>query len=243
MPAICKRVLFEAGGNVNERTLTLSSVSNDGHYISVRPLVKKNTEAEREFPFEWVFAGTKDHIEVTNETDGVTQKQVFDFWLDTNVYLGISNTHRGKVHTKWTTWESGLLLEQGTVFPFGKDGEGVDFKELWQPIDANRDELVIQDKLESQGRSVTFKVDNNEYFGLVVVVGKWVQGFLAKKNGGSKRDLNFVRLVESAFAGKYTTLERYGVDADKFPCEFDTVKKGDHVTANGVQWEVIEAHL
>lgn len=240
MPSLFKRIAFEVAGQPNERTLTLSSGSNDGHYISLRPLVNPSTPEEKDFPWEWAFAGTKDDVDVTVKEDGV--QQVFKFWFDANVYLKIPNTHNGEVDTFWRTWDSGCLKETGTVFPFGKDKEGVDFIELWQPVDAQRDELIIQNHADSQGRSITFKVDNDDYFGLLIVVGRWTQGFLAKKNGSSHKDINFVRTLETA-KDETKTLREFGSEVSKFPTKFDGIKKGDNVDVNGLTWEVIEAYL
>lgn len=240
MPSLFKRIAFEVAGHPNERTLTLSSGSNDGHYISLRPLVKPATPEEKAFPWEWVFAGTKDDIDVTVKENGA--QQVFKFWFDANVYLNTPNTHRGAVDTFWETWDSGCLKESGTVFPFGKDKEGVDFVELWQPIDAERDEMIIQNHADSKGRSITFKVDNDQYSGLVIVVGRWTQGFLAKKGGASTEGLSFVRTLETA-KGETKTLEQYGADVAKFPTKFTDIKKGDKVDVNGLTWDIIEAYL
>ncbi|CCC69893.1 hypothetical protein NCAS_0D03120 [Naumovozyma castellii] len=238
MPSLLKRILFEVAGHPNERTLTLSSASNDGHFISLRPLVKPSTEAEKKFPFEWAFAGTNANIKITPKSEGVAA-QDFNFWFDANVYLNVPNTHRGEVNTTWTTWESGCIQETGKVFPFGKDKEGVSFMELWQPVDANRDELIITNDANSKGKSIVFKVDNAEYEGLVIVVGKWTQGFLSKKNGNSIEGLNFLRLLERE-SGKVEALVDYGKDAQKFPRDFANLKKGSSVDVNGLTWEVIE---
>ena len=55
MPALLKRLLFQVGPHPNERTFTLSSVSTDGHYISLRPFVKPSGD-ELSFPFgRWVW--------------------------------------------------------------------------------------------------------------------------------------------------------------------------------------------
>lgn len=240
MPSLFKRIAFEVAGQPNERTLTLSSGSNDGHYISLRPLVNPSTPEEKAFPWEWAFAGTKDDVDVTVKENGA--QQVFKFWFDANVYLDIPNTHRGSVNTFWETWESGAIKESGTVYPFGADKEGVNFIELWQPVDAQRDELIIQNHADSKGRSITFRVDNDEYTGLVIVVGRWAQGFLARKNGSTTKDLNFIRTLETA-QGETKTLRAFGTNINKFPTQFTDIKKGDKVDVNGLTWDVIEAYL
>lgn len=240
MPFLFKRISFEVAGQASERTLTLSSGSNDGHYISLRPLLNPSTLEEKEFPWEWAFAGTKDTVEVNNKENGC--QQIYNFWFDANVYLQTPNTHRGPIDTFWATWESGLLKETGTVYPFGKDKDGVDFVELWQPVDAQREEFVIQDKAESKGRSVTFKVDNDQFYGLVIVVGRWAQGVLAQKGNSTTKGLNFIRSVESV-NGDIKNLIQFGSDVNKFPSVFTKVKKGDEVEANGLTWNVIEAYF
>ena len=84
MPALLKRLLFQVGPHPNERTFTLSSVSTDGHDISLRPFVKPSGD-ELSFPFEWAFAGTNETVKVNDQGNGVVT-QDFNFWLDTNVY-------------------------------------------------------------------------------------------------------------------------------------------------------------
>lgn len=118
----------------------------------------------------------------------------------------------------------------------------MDFVELWQPVDAQRDELVIQDKAESKGRSVTFKVDDEQFYGLVIVVGRWAQGVLAQKGNSTIKGLNFMRSVETN-NGEIKNLIEFGSDVTKFPSAFADVKKGDKVEVNGLTWDVIEAYF
>lgn len=242
MPALLKRLIFQVGPNPNERTVTFSSVSNDGHFISLRPLAKPQTAAEKEFPFEWAFAGTKDDVKVTPISEGVVT-QDFNFWFDGNKYLNIPNTHSGVVNTTWKTWESGLIEETGTVFPTGSSNPGVDFRELWQPMDFNKSEEVIAPLGfdGSKGKSIVLKVSNAEYDGLLVVVGRWVQGFLSKKNESTTKGLSFIRLIETN--GSYETANKYGVDVAKFPTKFTGLKAGETVESSGLNWEVIEYHV
>lgn len=241
MPALLKRSLIKVGPKANENTLTLSSVSNDGHYISLRPLVKPTTPEEKAFPFEWAFAGTKDDVAVTKEADGRT-KQVFDFWFDSNKYLNIPNTHTGKVETYWEEWNSGCLEETGVIYPFGKDKEGVEFTELWQPLNPNREEFVIAKDASTEATSIVFKTTSPEYNGLVVVVGQWIQGFLCKVGGSTTDDINFVRYYREE-SDCIVLVQKFGKDIAKFPHEFYAVRKGNCVNADGVKWQVIESHV
>ncbi|CCD24389.1 Hri1p NDAI_0D00750 [Naumovozyma dairenensis CBS 421] len=241
MPELLKRIAFEVAGNPDERTFTLSSGSNDGHYLSLRPLVKPRTPEGKEFPFEWAFAGTNKDITVTPiEGSENTVKQDFNFWIDINAYLNVPNTHRGVVNTVWTTWDSGCIKEAGEVFPFGKDKQAVPFIELWQPIDANKEDLVIVQESNKTLKSIVLKIDDSEYSGLVIVVGKWVQGILIKKSDGTKKGLNFMRLQEAS-NGSYKSLIEYGIDSSKFPKKFDSLEKDAVLSVAGLNWTVIEA--
>ncbi|KOG97983.1 Hri1p [Saccharomyces eubayanus] len=245
MPALFKRLLFQVGPQPGERTFTLSSVSNDGHYISLRPFVKPKGDSESAFPFEWAFAGTNETVKVKNLGDGVVT-QDFNFWLDTNVYLNVPNTHRGEINTTWKDWDSGCVEETGSVYPFGADKESVSFRELWQPVDPSREDLVIvspnNETFSSNAKSIVLKVNDEGYDGLVIIVGRWVQGFLSKKNQSTIDGLNFIRLLEND-SGKFESLLSYGEEAKKIPQSYENLKKGSTITSNGLNWEVIEYHV
>lgn len=234
MPGLFKRILFEVAGTQNERTLTLSSTSTDGHFISLRPLVKPATKEEIEFPWEWVFAGLNTNVNVS--VAGNVTKQVFDMGFDANVYLGIENTHRGSIHTNWITWDSGCLQETGTVYPFGADKEGVDFVEVWQPIDANEEKFIMIDG-EAKAKSITFQVDTDDFEGLLIVVGNYAQGYLAQKGTNTTKGLNFLRTYNDK------VLVEFGSNVSKFPTDYNNVKKGDKIEVEGLTWNVIEAYL
>lgn len=245
MPQLLKRLAFRVGAVPNERTNTLTSISNDGHYISLRPLINLKTTAEEEFPFEWVFAGTSKHIKVTPVKKGVI-KQDFNFWLDTNTYLNVPNSHRGEINTVWTQWESGSLAENGQVFPTGIENPGVPFFELWHPLDPNRPEYVLLSDQQASSstvaaRSVVFKVAAGQvYDGLVIVTGNWAQGFLSKHGDGTVNGLNFLRTLKKE-DGTKEAFVLYGPDADKFPQHYSGFKVGDHVELQGLKWQVIES--
>lgn len=246
MPALLKRVAFQVGLVPNERAFALSSVSNDGHYISLRPFVKPQGPSEEAFPFEWAFAGTNKHVTVTQVKPNVVN-QDFDFWFDVNVYLDAPNTHRGVIKTTWETWESGCLAEAGTVFPEGLDNEGVSFFELWQPLDPTKKELVMKsEKNEASAdsaKSIVFKVaEGSGYDGLLIVTGKWAQGFLSKQNVGKIEGLNFIRAQETETSSVAEVLFQYGNECNKFPRRFTGVKVGDVVDVNGLKWDVIESY-
>ncbi|SCW00587.1 LAFE_0C07492g1_1 [Lachancea fermentati] len=243
MVSINKRLTFQVATNpADERTLTLSSTTNKGHFISLRPFVRP-TESEKDFPYEWAFAGTSSHAK-SSATDGDSITIDFNFQFDTNVYLNKENTHRGEVHTLWTTWESGCVEERGKVFPFGAENEGVDFFELWQPIDATRDEFVIlgnESEQDPNARSIALTLNNGEFEGLIVVVGKWAQGILFKKNDHTTKGVNILRAVEKQ-KGQWQTLLKYGADFDKFPVKFEA-EEGASVVAGNATWEVIESNV
>lgn len=239
MPALLKRVAFEVNGSLMENTCTLTSESTDGHYISLRPLLAP-TAAQAAFPFEWAFAGTNKDITVSKVSED-TVKEEFRFGFDTNVYLDVQPRHNGPVETYWQTIASGVRQEKGQIFPGGKDQPGVNFMEMWQPVDFASEQLVIIDGKPQQGRSVTLKIDSKEYNGLVIVVGKWIQGFLSKKGASTAAGLSFVRSYEVPGAPVDTSI-KFGADFAKFPTMFDALKVGQTVDANGAAWEVIEAH-
>lgn len=239
MPALLKRLAFQVGNSINERTCTYSSVSDDGHFISLRPLVKPYTEGEKKFPFEWAFAGLNKDVTVKKVSeDEVTQD--FDFWLDSNRYLNVPNTHKGIVNTNWKTWESGCMKETGTVFPFGVDKPGVEFMELWQPLDASQAEEAIAPigGTGAKVRSIVLKADTSKFQGLMIVVGQWIQGYLSAKGGDSIEGISFIRAIEYG-----ETIFEYGTGVAKFPRTFDDVEVGSSIHLGGVGWEVIEANF
>ncbi|KAL3230065.1 Protein HRI1 [Nakaseomyces bracarensis] len=245
---LLKRLAFQVGPNISENTFTLSSVSKEGHFISLRPFTKPTKEQEG-FPFEWGFAGTKENLKAapTKDSEGnVVLQQDFDMGFDTNVYLGIENTHRGVINTFWKTWDSGCLEESGKVFPFGKDKEGIPFMELWQPIDPNVKDMVMLEAGDgrfapSSVRSVVFKVSAGQgYEGLIVVVGNWAQGYIAKESTKSAEGINFIRYyIEGDKASHYYT--KFGSECNKFPTDLSSVSVNSTVTVNGLKWDIIEA--
>ncbi|SCU82755.1 LAMI_0C00760g1_1 [Lachancea mirantina] len=243
MASISKRVTFQVGaGAADERTLTLSSMSNDGHLISIRPFVTPSKN-EKSFPFEWGFACTSDGAKI-NKLDSKSMTIDFNFEFDTNVQLEKENTHRGVINTSWKTWDSGLVEERGQVFPFGAEKEGVSFFELWQPIDPAEHRFVsIQSEPQaaSGARSVVLSLNNGQYRGLIVVVGIWIQGILFKENDSSQESINFLRAIETP-AGEWTYLIQFGPDFDKFPNSIN-VKQGSSVLAGSTSWTVIESNL
>lgn len=245
--SLLKRIVFQVGPVPNERAFGLTSLSNDGHFISLRPFVKTHGPSEEQFPFEWAFAGTNKNNTVTKVKEGVVN-QDFNFLFDVNVYLNVPNTHRGEIKTVWTNWESGCIAENGHVYPAGADQEAVPFFELWQPLDPTKAELVIplkeEDLKAKSAKSIVFQVGNDSgYDGLLIVTGKWSQGFLSKKNDGTIKGLNFIRSLETNDSSSLQTLLNYGVDSAKFPTNFNNVKKGDVVNAGGLKWKVIESNL
>ncbi|SMN21246.1 similar to Saccharomyces cerevisiae YLR301W HRI1 Protein of unknown function that interacts with Sec72p and Hrr25p [Maudiozyma saulgeensis] len=239
MPALLKRIAFEVNGSLLEETNTITSESTDGHYISLRPLLHP-TKEQTAFPFEWAFAGTNKDITVSKVSED-TVKEDFLFGFDSNKYLHIPNQHEGPVETYWKTIHNGVREETGEIFPMGKAQPGVKFMEMWQPIDFSKQDLVITDGSVTKGRSVTLKIDTAEYFGLIIVVGQWIQGFLSKKGQHSTEGLSFIRAFETS-QGTVNTLVKYGSDFSKFPTLFDALSVGTVVDANGASWETLEAH-
>lgn len=244
-----KRLAFQVGPNISENTFTLSSVSKQGHFISLRPFTKP-TKDQEEFPFEWVFAGTSSHVKVKPTTDSegnAVLQQDFDMEFDSNVYLNVENTHRGVINTFWKTWASGCLEETGKVFPFGKDKEGVSFMELWQPIDPNVKDLTIVGGGDDYAaptsvRSVVLQLTAGQgHEGLIVIVGNWAQGYIAKEGSNSAAGLSFIRYyISNEKASKIYT--EYGADANKFPTDLSSFgSTGSTITVNGLKWDVIEA--
>ncbi|SCU81418.1 LAFA_0C04786g1_1 [Lachancea sp. 'fantastica'] len=244
MVVLNKRYTFQVGqAPANERTLTLTSASNEGYFISLRPFVQPNA-SEKEFPFEWGFAGSPASAKM-GKKDAETDTVDFDFEFDTNVHLNLENTHRGVIKTLWKTWESGLVEERGQVFPFGDDKEGFDFFELWQPLDSTRPGFVVLDDNsadQEKARSVVLTVDTDEYKGLVTVVGRWAQGILFKKSENTINGINFLRAVEQQ-EGSWKTLLQYGSDFSKFPKSFvaslDSAVEGN----SGLTWRVVESNI
>lgn len=241
MVSLTKRVLFEIIPNgPNETTVTLSSTTNKGHYVSLRPFV--NGEG-KEFPFEWAFGGTSDTLEV-RKIDERSNGLDFNFKFDTNVKLEIPETHRGVIKTVFKTWDACLVEETGSVFPFGPDGAEVKFRELWQPIDPTRLEFVELshgNDVDPNATSIALHTDNSEYEGLVVIVGNWVQGILFKKGENTLKGVNLVRSQIDANKS-VKDLFKFGPDAAKFPTEL-LLKEGSKTTSNGVEWSVIESNL
>ncbi|CCF55911.1 hypothetical protein KAFR_0A04760 [Kazachstania africana CBS 2517] len=240
MPSLLKRISFRVAGTNNERTFTLSSVSDDGHFISLRPLIKPAGEKEVEFPFEWAFAGTNKDVDVT-KVDETNVRQVFRMAFDSNVYLKVPNASSDPVDTNWKTWDSGVLQESGTIFPFGDD-RAVEFEEIWQPIDIESGKLILTDSAAANGRSIVLKVTNSNKYGIIIVTGKWIQGLLGDLDDSSIKGLNFIRFVQNS-DGSHQKLINYGSNVDQFPTKFDSLEKGETIDVNGVSWEVLEYHV
>ncbi|SCU78148.1 LADA_0A04104g1_1 [Lachancea dasiensis] len=242
MASLIRRVTFQVGQNpADERTLTLSSTSAEGYFISLRPFIQPK-ESELDFPFEWAFAGPASSAKIT-EKDELVKAIDFNFEFDTNVQLHKENTHRGEIKTVWKQWESGLVEERGQVFPFGAGKQAIDFFELWQPLDSTRAEFVILNEAhagQKEPTSVVFSVDKGDFKGLVVTVGKWAQGILFKKEEHSLKGVNFIRAVEQK-DGQWKTLLKFGSDADKFPLGF-TATKGSTIDSGALAWEVVESN-
>ena len=243
MVSISKRYTFQVGdAPADERTLTLSSASNEGYYISLRPFVQPS-DAEKEFPFEWAFAGSPGTAKHT-KLDELRENIDFDFEFDTNVHLEVANTHRGVIETKWKKWESGLVEERGQVFPFGPEKQGVSFFELWQPIDATRADFVPlgeNSANQESARSVVLTLKDSNYKGLIVTVGSWTQGIIFKKDEHSVKGVSILRAVESE--GKTKNLLQFGSDFDKFPTSYIAEKGALVQGANNSQWEVVESNV
>ncbi|CDO95348.1 unnamed protein product [Kluyveromyces dobzhanskii CBS 2104] len=241
MVTLTKRVLFEIIPNgPDETTLTLSSTTNKGNFISVRPFV--NTKG-KEFPFEWAFGGTSDNMEV-EKIDERANAIDFNFKFDTNVKQELPETHRGVIKTVFKTWDAGLVEETGSVFPWGADGTEVKFRELWQPVDPTRlefVELANADEVDQNANSIALTVDNEEYNGLVIVVGRWVQGILFKKGVNSLAGINLIRSQINE-KNSISDLVKFGPDATKFPKEI-LLKEGSTTISSGLEWTVIESNL
>lgn len=238
MPELFQRKLIQVvPGKANEPTRTLSSVSNEGHYVSLRPLINPSEEEEESFPFESCFAGFKKSCIVSKIND-TTVKQTFSFDIHSNRILGLP-MQETPLDTYWNTWLSGDIEETGTLHPFGDDKEGIDFIELWQPIKAetyeSKDSFFIG-KTGSDARSVTLKLDSEEYYGIVVIVGDFVQGLLHKKKA---KEISALRCVVDKETLRFKKYEiKFGVDLLKFPTEVpSSLVVGNFI--NG--WEIIEA--
>lgn len=237
MPQLLKRIAFGVGSTIAERTCTFSSVSNKGYYISLRPFVDVK-ENEKEFPLEWAFCGKPSNVTV-KQVDEKLITQDFNFWLDTNDYLKVKDTHQGEVNTKWEIWDTGTLKESGTVYPLGKEKPGVDFIEIWQPMNVNESDEVVNTNGDNKGRSIVLEVDNDEYEGLIVIVGKWIQGYLSNIDDGTHKGLSFIRAIEKDDKSDITF--KYGIDSSKFVTTgIDDLKLNDTVSANGLKWKVVE---
>lgn len=240
MVSLYKRLLFQTlSEEPNETTLTLSTTTNKGNYISLRPFLK--CDSSQKFPFEWVFGGLSDSANIIVQ-DASTTEIDFNFQFDTNVYLNVPNTHRGEIQTFWKVWKSGCIEETGTVYPFGFNNPGVSFRELWQPLNPNEEDFVLlSDHNNTNITSITLYLNSDKYNGIVVIVGKWCQGILFKKNDGTIKGLSFVRLVQRS-DGSWKKLIEFGDDFNKFPTKFD-VKENQKIIIDGEVWDVIESNL
>ena len=239
MPELFQRKLIQIlPERANEPTRTLSSVSNKGNYISLRPLIKATTEEEENFPFECCFAGFTKSCEVS-KVDEATNKQSYKFDIHTNrlLDLPIQDTW---ADTYWKTWPSGDIEETGTLYPFGPDTKGVDFVELWQPINAetytSKDNFLVG-ATEPNARSVTLKLDSDDYYGITVIIGDVVQGVLHKKK--DKKDIAVLRCVVDKETLRFKKYEiKFGSSLLKFPSELPaSLVVGSFI--NG--WEIVEA--
>lgn len=237
MPALLQRKLMQVKPNAAyENTRTYSTVTNEGHYVSLRPFINPSAEQE-EFPFESLFGGLNKTVEVT-KVDDTTVKQSFSFGIHSNRILGLP-MQDSPVHTVWKTWESGDMEETGTIHPFGLDKEGIDFVELWQPLDAEAYESKDTYRVgptSDKARSVALKMDTKEYDGVVTIVGNIVQGLLHKKDDNT---ISAVRCVVDSETLRFKKYEiKYGESLMQFPSELpESLVVGSFIHG----WEVIEA--
>lgn len=236
MPSLFQRKLIQIKPEkASEPTRTLSSVSNNGNYVSLRPYINVTPQVE-EFPFESSFAGLSTSCEVSR-IDENNVKQSFKFDIHTNRILGIP-FQDSAVDTYWETWASGDIEETGTVHPFGLDKEGIDFVELWQPLNADTytsKTNFLVGETDSKARSVTLKLDSDDYYGIAVIVGDVVQGILNKKK---TKEISALRCVIDKETLRFKKYEiKFGPDLMKFPTELPvSLVVGSFI--NG--WEIIE---
>ncbi|XBW34699.1 hypothetical protein QEN19_000266 [Hanseniaspora menglaensis] len=237
MPYLFQRKLMQVlPGQADESTRTLSSVSNEGHYVSLRPFIKAAKDQE-EFPFESCFAGFNKSC-IVSKIDEKTTKQTFLFDIHSNRVLGIP-LQDAPLDTYWTTWVSGDIEERGTIHPNGPENEGIKFIELWQPIKAetylSKDNFLVG-STDSTSRSITLKMDSEQYYGIVVIVGDVVQGLLHKKKA---KDISVLRCVVDKDTLRFKKYEiKFGEDLMKFPIEVpSSITVGSFI--NG--WEIIES--
>ena len=237
MPSLLQRKLMQVKPeDAYENTRTLTTTTDKGHYLSLRPLINPTAEQE-EFPFESLFGGLNNTISISN-IDETTIKQDFSFGIHSNRVLGLP-MQDAAVPTVWKTWESGDIQETGTVHPFGLDKEGVDFVELWQPLNAeayqSKDDFRVGFTAEN-ARSVTLKIDSKEFYGIVTIVGNIVQGLLHKKENPS---ISCIRCVVDSETLRFKKYEiKFGESLLQFPSEIpESLVVGSFIHG----WEVIEA--
>lgn len=218
-----------------ENTRTLTTTTNSGHYLSLRPFINPTAEQE-EFPFEALFGGLNDSV-IVSKIDNKTIKQDFLFGIHSNRILGLP-MQSSPVPTVWKTWESGDIQETGTVNPPGLENEGVDFVELWQPLNADyyqsKDDYKVGLTAENS-RSVTLKIDTKEFYGIVTIVGNIVQGLLHKKENST---ISAIRCVVDSETLRFKKYEiKYGESLLQFPSEIpESLVVGSFIHG----WEIIE---
>lgn len=236
MPSLLQRKLMQIKPQeAYENTRTLTTTTNKGHYLSLRPLINP-TEEQEKFPFEALFGGSSDSV-IVSKIDDKTVKQDFLFGIHSNRILGLP-MQSFPLPTVWKTWESGDIQETGTVTPPGLNNEGIDFVELWQPLNAD----VYQSKDDyrvgltaDNARSIALKIDTKEFYGIVTIVGNVVQGLLHKKENNTISALRCVVDAETLRFKKYEI--KYGEAVLQFPSEIpESLVVGSFIHG----WEIIE---
>lgn len=245
--SLLKRVLFQVGDIADEQTYTLSLVSHEGHYISLRPWVDGQ---EHGSAYEWVFAGTKDDTTV-ERIDDTRFKQEFKFWFESNTFLNVPGTHRGSIHTLWEVLPSRCLKETGQVFPAGPGAPGVSFLELWQPLDPeiSSRQVIADAAAGGDAKCTVFKCSTPTLQGLVIVVGKWAQGLLWEPQNRAARGISAIRAVLDDESRSWKSLWTTGELVAAFPTTFDHTDRGKTITValhaddspqDAVVWQAIE---
>ena len=94
--------------------------------------------------------------------------------------------------------------------------------------------------MDPKAKSFAAYVDDDEFQGMVIVVGKWAQGLLLKKGDSSTKSISIMRAIVKDNKA-HVLIEQFGSDFDKFP-EYFAVKEGEKIIAGGVEWDVIESN-
>lgn len=223
-----------------EQTSTLVLTTPSSHFIDIRVyrditqpndpclFLPSGTTTAR---LEWAFAGTSSSQMVEDQSGNPVRVCRWEHWVDSRVALGAEpQDDSGHMYEL----EDGTTLEKG-VMKDTSTGQQTPYEELWKdmPIEATAadgSKVSILARMEGAQNSR----------GIIIRVGRWVQGILVKDG-----EVSVERWKWHEESGKFGCAVRIG--RHNVPCfiAFDDESKfeiGKSLELDGMVWKVLEKY-